>query len=88
VNACYSGLLGNCGARLVHLFGHGHQTLSEIKAECFYANVSMVVATFNHKQKKAYEAMAKHFTIIGQSEPVLNKYTNNFIFSVTYKVEK
>lgn len=79
-------LMGQCGGRVMHSFNHyGYSdgfTLNGVKRT--YKRY-MLVATFNQYQRDYYEECCKVFTLLGQSTPIKNPSTSNFIFTAVFK---
>lgn len=72
-----------CGGRFIHSFsGLGDHTLAQVK---YLYSDFMLVATFNQTQKKAYLACCKTFTLLGQSTPIQNPHSYNYIFTAIFK---
>lgn len=75
-----------CGGKIIHDFrfyaDEGRITFGKIKKSF---RGKMLIATFNQNQKLYYDACCKTFTWLGQSEPILNKNTDNYIFTVVFK---
>ena len=92
----YRAFPSNCGAVSASRFSwdswdNRHRPLETLKKYCLKTNRRMIIATYNTVdsiQQQAAAQMAEMFTVIGTSEPMRNPNSGNYIFSVTYKVEK
>lgn len=92
----YAPFSDNCGAVRASRFsrfsyGPTYRSLSKLKQYCLKTNRLMIIATYNNIdpiQRQAAKEMAEMFTVIGTSLPMHNPNSGNYIFSVTYKVEK
>lgn len=82
-----SNIRGQCGGRLLYDFSNvnyygDRYTLAQILKE--YKGY-MLIATFNQHQEKAYLACCKTFTLLGQSTPIKNPNSGNYIFTAIFK---
>lgn len=75
-----------CGGKIIAGFSpysdYNYFLLREVKHR--YTNY-MLIATFNQNQKAYYEECCKEFTLLGQSTPIKNPNTKNFIFTAIFK---
>lgn len=78
-----------CGGKIIHSFSNYPEdgfytlrTLAQIKK--IYRGL-MLIATFNQLQREEYEACCKTFTWLGQSKPIRNPSTGNYIFTAVFK---
>lgn len=75
-----------CGGRTIHSFLNysdgDNDPLEYIKE---IQKGKMLIATFNEYQRDAYEACCKEFTWLGQSKPIRNNSSGNYIFTAVFK---
>lgn len=84
-----SSIDGQCGGRLIYGFrkwsddGFDDYTFKTLTSH--YLG-KMIIATFNQRQKWAYDACCKNLTWLGQSKPIKNPNIGNYIFTAIFKV--
>lgn len=80
-----------CGGRLIYGFNQHYKYSSEDNCEFKLPWKTknygkMIIATFNEDQKWAYDECCKHMEWLGQSRPIINPNSGNYIFTAVFRV--